>query len=136
MPNKHAQTAIEFFVLIGAVFFFFTLFLGSIQLSKLDKMKEQRELAVKEIAVTIQDEVRFASESSDGYQRKFHLPEKVQNTFPYSIQIIQNKSVYLKTDDGLSAILLPISNVTGNLSAGYNIIKKINNTVFVNSTKA
>ena len=102
-----AQSAIELLILVGAVMFFVTAFLLAVQISAADKEREKRTFAVKEIVLTVQDEINLALESSDGYSREFRIPEKVLNNVPYDINLVgdtltsvEKNFVYLKTDDG------------------------------------
>ncbi len=86
MLKKKSQSAIEFMTLIGAVMLFFIIFLGAIQLQNTDKINEQRNERLKEIALAVQDEIALASTASNGYQRTFTLPNDILN-IPYNITI-------------------------------------------------
>jgi len=65
--NKKAQSAIEFVILVGVVVFFFLTFLFVIEGNIIDQVKDNKNLVTKEIALTVQNEINLASESSDGY---------------------------------------------------------------------
>ena len=130
MKNKKAQSAIEFIILIMFLLFFFILFFVSIQESMSDKVKEQKNLVVKEIASTVQDEINLASKASDGYSRKFKIPEKISNQDYYLS--ITGEMVYLKTLDEKSAIALPVPEITGQVIKGENTIRKENGVVYLN----
>lgn len=130
MFNKQAQSAIEFVILIGFILFFFTVFFLAIQGNMADKLKEKQNLAIKEVALTVQDEINLASRSSDGYYREFKIPEKISNK-DYDINITEDM-VYVRTQDGKSAIALPVATVTGGIDTGENIIKKENGEVKLN----
>jgi len=125
-----SQSSIEFLILVGVIFFFFLGFLIAIQTSINDKVKEKNNLLLKNTAYKIQDEINFASESSDGYEREFKIPDKIGSK-DYDIDIIANM-VYLKTIDNKNSIALPIPVITGNIIKGDNLIKKINNTIYLN----
>jgi len=130
-PNKKSQTAIEFIVLISFVLFFFSMFFMVIGGKMSDKMVERKNLAVKDIAFTVQNEINLASESSEGYIREFRLPEKVAEK-DYVLEIVEDM-VYVKTSDGKSAIAVPIPKVTGQVAKGQNLIKKENGEIKLNS---
>ncbi|MCH7568389.1 MAG: hypothetical protein IIA87_03125 [Nanoarchaeota archaeon] len=127
---RKAQSAIEFVILVGAVFFFFIIFLFAIQSNISDKIRENLNLAVQEIALTVQDEINLASESSDGYYRKFNIPEKVIN-LDYEINVTEGL-VYVRTSNGKYAIVLPVADVSGEIQKGDNVIRKESGAVSLN----
>ena len=129
MYNK-SQTAIEFMMLVGFVFFAFTVFVLAVQTSTSEKIKEEQTLRVKEIVIDVQDEINLASKSSDGYYREFKIPENI-NGMGYDISITEDM-VYLITDDENYAIALPVLEVTGDVNNGVNIIKKEDGVVNLN----
>lgn len=130
IKSKSSQSAIEFLILTGFLLFSFTVFFVAIQGNMSDKLKERQEIAVKNIAVAVQDEINLASQSMDGYYRQFKIPEEI-NGKDYEINIIEGL-VYLKTLDGKYAIALPVQNVAGDLVKGTNTIKKENEVVKLN----
>lgn len=132
MKNKIGQSAIEFFILVGVVMFFFVTFLFAIESQGADKAQERINLAGRDIALSVQDEIIFASESSDGYMREFDVPDKMDGGVDYEINLLDGY-VYLKSVDGRYALALPVLNVTGNVNKGKNTIKKNNGIVRLNS---
>ncbi|MFA5174471.1 MAG: hypothetical protein WC438_04795 [Candidatus Pacearchaeota archaeon] len=130
MIFKKAQSSIEFMILVGVVIFFLVVFLGAIQGSMSDKLKEKQSIMVQDLASSVQDEINLASKSSDGYYRNFNIPEKI-NGRDYSIEILE-EMVYVKTNDNKNALALPLASVTGNVVKGENIITKQNGEVVLN----
>ncbi len=128
---KKAQSAIEFVILVGAVLFFFLAFLFALQLSSVDKNRENKNFVIKEIALTVQNEISLATESSDGYYREFEIPNNILGS-EYDIDIIEDL-VYLNTTDGKYAIAFPVANVTGEINVGVNSIRKNSGEVYLNS---
>ena len=128
--NSKAQSAIEFLILIGALMFFLAAILLVFQSQITSKNDEALNSRVVEIAEDAQKEVALASSASDGYRRSFSLPQKALSR-EYNISVISN-SIYVRTVDGLHAISVPVSNVTGNFQIGQNTITKQNNTVYLN----
>ena len=129
MPNK-AQSSIEFFILIGAVLFFFMIILLAVQTSIADDIKQKKNIAIKEIALNLQDEVSLASSSTDGYSRTFSLPTDIQ-TDDYLINITGNL-IFIRTTDGKHALALPVLNITGQPKKGDNTLKKLSGSVLLN----
>jgi len=119
--SKRSQSAIEFLILTGFLLFSFTILFVAIQGNMSDKLKERQELAVKSVAIAVQDEINLASQSMDGYSRQFKIPEEI-NGREYEINITEGM-VYLRTVDGRYALALPVQNVTGNL------VKETPNTI-------
>ena len=128
--NKLAQSAIEFLILVGAVLFFIIIFIYAVQSNITGKVVEEINIAIKEIAFTLQDEINLAAESVDGYYREFKLPEKALNK-DYEISIIDG-FVHVKTFDEKYALSLPIQDVVGQPKVGLNAIKKENGTIYLN----
>lgn len=128
--KKKSQSSIEFITLVVFILFFFTIFFIAIQSNISSTSKSREGIIVKEIALTVQDEINLAYESSNGYFRKFTLPEKISNQ-DYTLMIVE-ESVYVKTSDNKNAIALPVISVVGNISKGENYIRKENGTVYLN----
>ena len=128
--EKEAQSAIEFVILIGFILLFFTMFFLAIQENMSDKIREKQNLALKEVVLTVQDEINLAFKSSDGYSRKFKLPEKIGNQ-DYDINIIEGM-VYVRTKNEKYAMALPIVTVEGEINKGSNDILKEKGMVYLN----
>lgn len=130
MKDK-GQSAIEFIILVAAVLFFFMIFTYAIQVSISDKAIEKKRVLVKDTALTIQDEINLAHESSDGYYRDFRIPLKMANS-DYEISVVEGL-VYLRTLDGKYAIAYPVAEVNGQPLKGDNFIRKEAGQVYLNS---
>jgi hypothetical protein len=131
LKYKRSQSSIEFIILLAFLIFFFILFFLAIQGNVADSLRTSKTSQLKEIALTIQDEINLASKTSDGYSRRFEVQNKVGNE-DYSITITGNM-VYLKTSDNRDSIALPIQSITGNVVMGENIIRKENGKIYLNS---
>lgn len=127
---KKSQTAIEFVVLVALALFFFTGFFLAIQANMSEKIRQRQDLVIKDIAIAVQDEINLASQSIDGYSRKFEIPEKA-GTRDYEINITEGL-VYIRTTDGRNAMALPVTDVTGDVKKGTNVIKKENGEIKLN----
>lgn len=128
--NSKGQSAIEFVIIIMAVLFLFVGLLYFIQGKIADSQNQAVSVAVNEIALTVQDEINLAHNSANGYSRSFFLPLNL-NGFDYTAQILED-SVYVVAQEGKHAVALPISEVTGDIFLGDNLIYRINDTVFLN----
>jgi uncharacterized protein (UPF0333 family) len=65
MIKKKSQTSLEFIILVATLLFFFSIFFIFIQISMADKTKQKKDIAIKEIALTIQNEINLAFQSSE-----------------------------------------------------------------------
>jgi hypothetical protein len=129
--EKSAQSAIEFFILVGFAFFFFVSFVFLLEANITQKNSEKIDKDVREIALIVQDEIALAHSASDGYSRNFILPAGIMWA-NYTAQIISN-SVYVVTDDGKHAISLGVFNVSGQPRQGTNTIRNVQRIVYLNS---
>ena len=125
-----SQSSIEFIVIVGAVLLIFITTIGFLQKSISEKKIEKRNFEFQEFAQNIQNEINIASKATDGYQRTFSIPEKIEG-MGFQIRLIE-ESVYLNSSQAKYAISLPVTNVTGQLQEGSNTIKKINRTIYLN----
>lgn len=131
MVFKKAQTAIEFVILVGFLMMAFTLFFLIIQQNMSDKLNDRQNAQIKEIALTVKNEINLAFQSSDGYRREFEL---VKNPYggDYNIEIQEN-IVLVKSADGAHAISFAVQEVSGQiLKDGINVIRKENGEVKLN----
>lgn len=129
--SSRAQSAIEFMILVGAVLFFFTSFLLLIYGNIADKQYEKRTLVIEDIAQTVQEEISLAHAADEGYRRVFALPPTALS-FPYNVSLVDGY-VYVRTSNGKHAVAYPVLNVSGTVIIGDNVIRKNNNTVFLNA---
>jgi Raf kinase inhibitor-like YbhB/YbcL family protein len=126
-----SQSAIEFIMLLGFFMFFFMAFFFVIQTNITDKLIERQNLNIKEIALTVQDEINLASESTEGYYREFTLPKDLGG-LDYNINITSSM-VYLKSVNNRYSIALPIQETIGEINIGKNSIRKVNGQLKLNS---
>jgi hypothetical protein len=128
--SRKAQVAIEFLIISGAVLFFATIFLLTIQQNQQSKTYTQQNIQLQEIALTVQNEINLALESTNGYTRNFQIPQKSGN-LEYEITI-DSTVIYIKTTNEKHALTLPIPEVIGNINKTQNTIQKINNQIHLN----
>lgn len=128
--KKKSQSAMEFMIITGAMFLVFITVLFIFQQNLSDKAEENRRLEVQEIALTVQNEINLAIDSTDGYYRNFTIPEKIINQ-NYDITVSEG-TVYIITEDEKHALALPIPPVIGDINKGSNIIKKTGGAIYLN----
>lgn len=131
MRNRKAQSAIEFLSISAGVLFFTMLFIFAIQSNISDKISENRDVALREVANNVVMEINLASSASDGYSRVFTLPATIVNGVEYNVSL-QQGLVYATTADGRNSLALPVFNVNGSLVEGNNLIRKSNGVVYLN----
>lgn len=128
--HKKSQSALEFLGLTVAIVFLFTLLFVSINENMGDKVSENKNNEIKEIAYIIQDEINLALKSSEGYNREFYIPKDI-NGDNYSVNIAADM-IIVKSADNKHAISLPIPTITGNIVKGDNLIKKQEGNILLN----
>jgi hypothetical protein len=128
--SKHSQGSMEFIILTGVIIFFLTLFFISVNENISSNTKQKQNLAVEEIAETVKNEINLASKSSDGYSRKFRIPDDI-NGENYNVSIT-GKMIYVRTSENKKAIALPVPSLTGQAVKGENIIKKEGGIIYLN----
>jgi len=125
-----SQTAIEFLILVGVVLLFFTSFFLILGENIEDKASQNINKNVNEIALLVQEEIGFASDSVEGYYREFKVPQDI-NGLDYEISLVGNK-VYIKSVNEKYSIALPVQNVSGEIEKGINVIQKNGGVVLLN----
>ncbi len=110
--------------------FFFTLFFLAIQTNIEERNREKENLIIKNLALSVQDEIDLATKASDGYFRGFDVPNLISGK-DYDIELIDG-SVYIKT--ARNALSLQVDDVIGQIQKGKNMIKKENGKVYLNPT--
>ena|SRR3989344_5063759 len=128
MMLKKSQSGIEFLIVFGIVLFLFSVFLVLIQTTTEEKNREKESLLIKNLALSIQDEINLATETSDGYSREFYAPLQILGN-DYEIKIADS-FIYIKTEK--NAVSFKVDNVTGKIKKGKNTIKKENGKVYLN----
>jgi len=130
MGWKKGQTAIEFLVLMGFLLFFFAGFFLIIQGNLGEKIQENQNLLVQDVAAAIQTEINLAWQSSEGYLRVFKISEKIGN-LDYEASITEG-DVYVRTTNGKYATAVSVPPVVGDLVKGENTIRKQGGLVYLN----
>jgi hypothetical protein len=128
--KEKSQSSMELAILVGAMLFFFLTLLYVFEQNITQKSYEQRDFAMNELALNVQNELSIAAAATDGYQRNFQIQTKLLG-MDYSVTLIAN-SVYINTSDGKHAMSLSVQNVTGNITKGNNFIRKTNGIVYLN----
>ncbi|MGC9309337.1 MAG: hypothetical protein ACP5D2_01425 [Candidatus Nanoarchaeia archaeon] len=132
MYKSHkAQTTVEFLAIVGFILLVSISILGAIQYSRSEKIREKTDIAVNDLARTIQSEINLAFESSNGYEREFELPEKVMGK-EYNVTLVDGL-VYVNTLDEKHAVALSIPEISGDIRVGINKIERKNNQVYINN---
>ncbi len=127
--HKKAQVGIEFLFLISAALFFFMIIIAVIYANIGEKQNEKEAKEVKQLALLIKEEIDIAHETSNGYHRVFYVPKTIEGK-NYIIKI-QEGHIYVLTDRNSASY--KIKEVIGSIQKGKNIIKKENETVYLNT---
>jgi hypothetical protein len=141
MMKEKSQTAIEFLIVVGFVLGMFTILFLSIQESNKSRIIEKNINDVKQVALIVQEEINFAASSTDGYERTFSLPPKI-NGMNYDITLVKNglgnayDYIQIKAGSGDGHSMgMPIEKIENTSTiniGGDNIIKKDNGKITLN----
>jgi len=123
-----AQGAIEFVITFGALLTFFIIFFTVIQSNVVSKNQDKERVIAQSVVLDVQDEINIAAESPEGYIREFSIPPNILGK-EYTINLSENR-VYFSME-GYSTSY-KVSNVTGIVNKGDNIIRKENGGVRLN----
>lgn len=126
--ERKSQGAIEFVIIFGAAMFFFTIFFLVIYSRVSETNQEKEAIIIKNLALSIQDEINLAIKSTNGYYREFSVPETISSQ-DYYINITDDM-IYIKTEK--NAVAYPVEEIQGNIKKDVNVIKKENGEVRLN----
>jgi len=104
------------------------MFMGIIQAGIASQNKEKREAILQNIAMGLRDEISLAAKSTSGYAREFLIPENILGA-SYTINITEN-TIFAKMQN--TNVYYEVFNVSGQPKKGGNIIRKENETVYLN----
>jgi hypothetical protein len=130
MEHKNGQSAAEFMIVIAFALVFLIGIIIAIEASRSDKVQGERDKLMNQEALSVVDEINLASSSTDGYSRHFRISGHAIG-IEYNASI-RSGDVYLASYDGKHALGYEITNVSGDLIVGDNLIEKINGTVYLN----
>jgi hypothetical protein len=88
----------------------------------------QQEEALEDLALSIQQELLVASQTSPGFHRIINIPSRLTRG-DYSLANDQ-QSITLNSSDG-QAIILDTPPLNGTLLKGENLIRHINGTIYI-----
>ena len=131
LGRNNAQFAIEFTTLIAFMFIIFLGFTAVITTKILDAKENERQQISENVAQLAKNEIELAQSVSDGYNRNFTLPVKI-NGNNYTISILDNREIVVNYLDKEYVTFLKGS-IIGNLTAGKNSLRKNSGIVYVNT---
>lgn len=126
--SKKGQGTVEFMVMFATVLFFFIMFMAIVQNNVQSKNEKKQNTFLHNTALGARDEISLAAESSEGYYRNFYVPTDILGK-NYEINITDSRIFVFMGDQIFS---YRISNVTGNLKKGENVIFKENGKIYLN----
>ena len=130
--KRKAQSSMEFFTLVGLAFLMTILFVV-VSANEVREFSDQKEFfLIKDLALKLQKEVTLAADAVEGYKRTFTLPDELESTVDYFIQIRNNT---ITINSSKTVISVAIVNVTGEFTKGSNTIEKKNSDgkIYVNT---
>ena len=130
---KKAQSASEFLTITIAVVFFMTLFFVAVYNNIYERNKEKEDILVREIALSVQNEIDLAYQSMDGYYREFRLSSNVYGKEYTQLSIEGTQDKYVVVSTSRSYASYEVKDVTASgINPGVNVIRKENGVVLLN----
>ena len=121
--------ALEFVLLLGFLIIMMTVIIILVFQVNREKVEEKIDIKMRDFAITVQNEIIYASEMNLGYNREFTLPDEVENT-AYNISILGNNQIYLIYNN--RSYYYKIPEVNGDLRIGSNKIIKTESQIILN----
>ena len=130
--EKTSQAAIEFIILVSFMLFVILSFFAITSSKVLEAREEGNKNTARDIAEFAYTEIDTARLVNDGYVRGLTVAH-AGNGWDYSIGIVDNREMVVIYLEYEYVKFLP-SNVTGNISKGYNILSKENGVISIKPT--
>jgi hypothetical protein len=129
MKSSKSQMALEFVLLLGFLIIMMTIVIILVFQVNRDKIEEKIDIKMRDFAITVQNEIIYASEMNYGYNREFKLPVKVENT-EYEITVQNNNKINLNYNNKTYYYKIP--EVNGDFITGTNKIIKTESEILLN----
>lgn len=132
--SQKAEVSTEFIVFFGILLLFFVFFVAIVGINNNDINESNVFASASNILDTVVNEINTASRI-DGYYSEFTTPEKLSDGETYNITCNEAlRMVIIEWDQGKSVTGNIVTNVTGNVSTGRNVIKNINGKVNISES--
>ena len=126
---KKSQSSMEFFTLAGFAFLA-TIIIVSISVSEIKNFRDKKEFdLIQDLGLRLQKEVSIAAYVEDGYKRNLVIPQKLENSFNYTV-INTNNTIIINASKTSFSAAIPF--VEGNFTKGSNKITSTDNKIYLN----
>lgn len=126
---KKSQFAMEFIILVAFMLIVFFGFFATLSYKLVEVEETKKQQAAENIAALVGNEIKLARTVSDGYERRFNLPKKVDGN-EYSIKIVDGMELVVNYTGYEHVLFLP-ENVKGNIGIGINEMRKIKGVIYL-----
>lgn len=122
---RKGQTSFEFVVLVSFVMLIFTVTYVVVQSRTLSLIDDQTHSQAKALSNIVSSEIELAYKVHQGYKKSFWIPQYI-NGEEYTIELIDSAEIEIiyKGQTHLKFLGINQTNITGNISKGYNTITK------------
>jgi hypothetical protein len=131
--SSAGQTSIEFTMLVSILIIILlgTIYFNSTYWIQLTETKVEN--SAQSVCDTAATEINMAARAGGGFSRQFFLPTLVSDTYDYNLTV-RSYVVYLNWTGGRTPVesIVVVSNLTGNLLKGRNMIRNVNGAILVN----
>ncbi|MBR9700029.1 hypothetical protein GOV09_06225 [Candidatus Woesearchaeota archaeon] len=123
-----SQVTAEFLFLISFLFVVSLGFIYAAGSHMKDFSDNQKRVAIEDFGESLKNELVLASVVKEGYERTIELPDKIDGTIDYTINVL-NSTIVILADKYEFSFIVP--KTEGALQKGTNIIRNIDQTVFI-----
>ncbi len=125
---KNAQLSLEFMYAVMILLFLALVFVFASGSKLSDFKREKDAFLMKDVALTVRNEINVAYAMEPGYVRTFELPETLEGS-GYSITM---DGGFIDVSMGGQQIVVAAQPVNGSLVKGSNLIRRVNGNVTLN----
>lgn len=123
------QISMEFVTFLGVILLLFALASYAAVISSRDITAENEATDARRIATVIAHEVNTAAEVGTGYSHRFYLPNFLYGDSNYTVNLSENRFVYVLWKSKSYSLPVIAENVTGVVKKGSNTIRNVNGVI-------
>ena len=123
------QISVEFITFFGVILLLLSLASYAAITSTRDIIADNEATDARRIASTIAYEINIAVEIGPGYSHKFYLPLLLYGNSNYSVNLLENRFVYVLWKNKSYSLLVLAENITDGVKKGSNTIRNINGVI-------
>ena len=126
---RKGQSSFELLLIVAFLLLIFGGILYVIRAKTVETNEELVEEGARNVAQTIEEEIKIAKGVGDGYTREFDIPYDISDK-EYEVRLIKDRELVVRVDDQEHVVFIP-EDVVGTVQKGKNLIEKIDGIVYI-----